>query len=61
MEGINPAILADKIFLKNAVINFNHSPDHPVVTIRLWFHFKGTDEILGDSTLSLQKLNKEFL
>ncbi len=53
MEGINPAILADKIFLKNAVINFHHSPDHPVVAIRLWFHFKGTDEILGDSTLSL--------
>ena len=52
MEGLNPTILADKIFLANANVNFNHGKS-PEVSLHLWFRHNDEDHILAKADLDL--------
>jgi hypothetical protein len=60
VEGINPVVLADKIFISNAIINFSHAVNSPILKVRLNSHFRNDDIILGEAELNLQKINDNY-
>lgn len=52
-EGINPVVLADKIFISNAQLNFSLSVETPNLKIALHSHFGIDDKTLGTGELNL--------
>jgi hypothetical protein len=40
VKGVNPVVLADKIFLGNALINFEQPPSNHEVTLKLSYHYE---------------------
>jgi len=60
VEGINPVILADKIFLNNAVLNFSHLVSKPALTVRLRSHHGMNEFTVGQADLNLQRINDNY-
>jgi hypothetical protein len=46
-EGNNPVILADKIFLNNAVLNFSSTTNKTLLRVKLNSHSASRDVTLG--------------
>jgi hypothetical protein len=47
IQGINPVILADKIFLNKAILNFNTTNSKSTLKVKLASHFGNKDTVLG--------------
>lgn len=60
LEGASPAILADKIFLTKALINFTHSKTGKELIVRLTEHYEG-DRLLGEGTFDLRPIKERYL
>ena len=59
-EGLNPTILADKIFLPNACLNFNNVTTQPQLNLHLWYRHKADDSVLAQADFDLSHFNKRF-
>lgn len=60
VEGINPVILADKIFLNSAVLNFQNSVTQPLLKVKLKSHYGMNDVTIGEAELNLQRINENY-
>ena len=60
LEGLNPVVLANKVFLRNACLNFDHNPKKPQLKMHLWYHYRGEDHVLARAELDLTEINKNF-
>ena len=61
VEGTNPVILANKIFIGNPSLHFESTTKRASLTLRLGYTFKGSDRKLGEGVLDLTAINSKFL
>ena len=59
-EGLNPTILANKVFLPNACINFNQETSKPQINLHLWNRYKAENKVLAQADFDLSDFNKRF-
>jgi hypothetical protein len=59
-EGASPAILAEKIFLTKALINFSQQFDRNLLTVKLIEHYE-EDRLLGVGIYDLQEVKSKYL
>lgn len=55
-EGITPVLLADKIFLSQAHVNFSHEPKSPELSIVVREHYSQKDRDFGKAALKLDHI-----
>jgi len=60
MEGASPAILADKIFLTKALINFSQAVKDKEVIIKMTEYFE-SEKLVGVGTFDPQNIKRKFL
>lgn len=60
VQGINPVILADKIFLNSAVLNFQQPVAQPLLKVRLKSHYSMNETTIGQADLNLQRINDNY-
>jgi hypothetical protein len=60
IEGLSPVILANKIFLSKASINFALASRQVTPEVVLWYYFKEDEHVLGKAHLDLTEINQKF-
>ena len=60
IEGLNPVMLANKMFLGSTSINFSHAPPPHRLQARLGSHVNSCDYVMGSAELDLENINNNF-